>query len=70
MSDSRKDMRGRTRTPVAKEAFDAFLEELRGDPLVDDGICGRLESLLGSGRKLDAKSLGDALFPDDGGERD
>lgn len=70
MSDSLKDMRGHTRSPVAKEVFDAFLEELRSDSLVDDGICGRLESLLKSGRKLDAKNLEAALFPDAGGELD
>lgn len=71
MSDSREDMRGSPRSPVAEEVFRAFLEELRADSLVDDGIRGRLESLLNSGRRLDAKNLGDALFPEDGGgERD
>ena len=71
MSDSLKDVRGRPRSPVAEKVFRAFLEELRADPFVDDGMRDRLESLLNSGRGLDAENLGDALFPEDGGgERD
>lgn len=71
MSDSPKDTRGRPRSPIAEKVFRTFLEELRADPLVDGGIRGRLESLLNSGRRLDAENLGEALFPEDaGGERD
>jgi len=61
---ARKKIREMPRSPITAEVFEVFIKELRAEPLVDDAVCDRLESLLISGEVFNEVSLKTVLFPD------
>ena len=58
------------RSPTTGKVFEAFLSELRADPLIDSAAADRLEAALSLGQTINAANLQDALFPKKGAENE
>ncbi len=51
------------RSPTTGKIFEAFVAELRADPLIGEAAAGRMEAALLPGQTINAANLQVALFP-------
>lgn len=59
-----RSARSRLRSPTTGRVFDAFVEGLREEPIVDESMCDKVDALLKSGDVINPASLKAALFPE------
>ena len=58
------------RSPTTGKVFDAFIAELRADPVIGEAVADRVRLALAPGRTINAVNLEEALFPAEEAEAD
>lgn len=53
----------RPRSPTTDNVFEAFIGQLRAEPLIDEAAADRLQAVLSPGQTINAPNLQEALFP-------
>lgn len=51
------------RSPTTGKVFEAFVAELRDDPLIGEAVAGRVGAALSPGQSINAVNLQEAFFP-------
>ena len=51
------------RSPTVDKVFEAFVTELRADPLIGEAAADRMQAALAPGKTISAPNLEKALFP-------
>ena len=53
------------RSPTTDKIFEAFVAQLRAEPLIGGAVADRMHAALSLGQTINARNLQDALFPAD-----